>query len=152
MFVLFFIFWVILNGKFNLEIAIFGIAISAFMYWFICRYMDYSVKTEKKVIKNFFRGIAYIIVLIWEILKANVSVMKLIYSEKTEVEPELVYFKSNLKSDVSKIILANSITLTPGTVTVSLEGNEFCVHCLDKSLAEGIDSSVFVKMLKKMEQ
>ena len=49
------------------------------------------------------------------------------------------------------MILANSITLTPGTITVSLEGNDFYVHCLDKEFAEGIDSSAFVELLQKME-
>ena len=46
---------------------------------------------------------------------------------------------------------ANSITLTPGTITVSLTDNEYTVHCLDKELAEGISSSVFVKLLTKLE-
>ena len=47
--------------------------------------------------------------------------------------------------------MANSITLTPGTITVAIEGNEFVVHCLDKSFAEGIEDSVFVKLLQKMD-
>ena len=46
---------------------------------------------------------------------------------------------------------ANSITLTPGTITVSLSDDEYVVHCLDKELAQGIDSSVFVELLKRIE-
>jgi multicomponent Na+:H+ antiporter subunit E len=49
-------------------------------------------------------------------------------------------------------MLADSITLTPGTITVSLEGNEYVVHCLDKELAEGINTSVFVTLLKRLER
>ena len=52
----------------------------------------------------------------------------------------------------ARILLANSITLTPGTITVLLEEDEYVVHCLDKSLAEGINSSIFVSMLRKMER
>lgn len=52
---------------------------------------------------------------------------------------------------MAKVILANSITLTPGTITVSVEGDVFCVHCLDKELAEGIENSVFVQLLERME-
>ena len=48
-------------------------------------------------------------------------------------------------------MLANSITLTPGTITIKLEGSELVVHALDVELVEGIDESVFVKMLRKME-
>ena len=49
------------------------------------------------------------------------------------------------------MVLANSITLTPGTITVNLEGNEFYVHCLDKEFAEGMEQSIFVELLEKME-
>ena len=50
------------------------------------------------------------------------------------------------------MLLANSITLTPGTITVSVEDDRFCVHCLDKELAEGMEDSVFVKLLEEMEE
>ena len=50
------------------------------------------------------------------------------------------------------MLLANSITLTPGTITVSVEGNRFCVHCLDWELADGVEDSVFVELLKEMEE
>ena len=48
--------------------------------------------------------------------------------------------------------LANSITLTPGTITVSLKDDTYEVHCLDKGLSEGIEDSCFVKLLKEMEE
>ena len=68
-----------------------------------------------------------------------------------QVEPQLVHFTSDLKSEMAKVILANSITLTPGTITVSLEGSDFYVHCLDREFAEGMEHSVFVELLEKME-
>ena len=49
-------------------------------------------------------------------------------------------------------MLANSITLTPGTITVKLSGDEFSVHCLDKSLAVGLSDSIFVKLLMRIER
>ena len=58
---------------------------------------------------------------------------------------------TNLKSEVARVMLANSITLTPGTITVSLRGQELLVHCLDKSLAEGMENSEFVKLLEALE-
>ncbi|MDD5935225.1 MAG: Na+/H+ antiporter subunit E [Clostridiales bacterium] len=152
MYLLFFALWVILNGKLTLEIALFGIGISAAMYFFICKFMDYSPKTELRIAKNFFRGIHYVYVLVCEIFKANFQVMHLILSSKLEVEPTMYYFKTKLKKESSKVALANSITLTPGTITVTLEDDEYCVHCLDKELAEGMDSSIFVQLLTKMEE
>ena len=87
-----------------------------------------------------------------EILKANIGVMQLILSPKMEVEPKLVRFRTDLKTDLARVILANSITLTPGTITVTLEGDEYLVHCLDKSMAEGMDDSIFVYLLHQLEE
>ena len=67
------------------------------------------------------------------------------------MEPVIVKVHTNLKTETAKVILANSITLTPGTITVSLTGQELLVHCLDKSLAEGMEDSAFVKLLEEME-
>ena len=80
------------------------------------------------------------------------QLVKMIMSSKYEIEPVVVKFKTNLKTRPARILLANSITLTPGTITVSLSDDEYVVHCLDKSLAQGIDSSIFVELLEKMEE
>ena len=56
-----------------------------------------------------------------------------------------------MKSRAARVALANSITLTPGTITVALEEDELIVHALDVDLVRGIDDSVFVHMLRKME-
>ena len=56
-----------------------------------------------------------------------------------------------MKTSVGKAFLANEITLTPGTITVLLEDSEYVVHCLDESLAEGMDDSVFVELLTELE-
>ena len=93
----------------------------------------------------------YILILIIEVLKANRQVLHFIMTPKYQVEPQIVHFTSNLKTETARVILANSITLTPGTITVALEGNEFAVHCLDKEFAEGIENSVFAELLEKME-
>lgn len=151
-FLLFFAVWVILNGKVTLEICLFGLGISAALFYFICRYMDYSIRSEMllfRLIPLFFQ---YFWVLVQEIVKANVAVFKLIMSPELQPEPAIVYFDTDLKTGLAKVLLANSITLTPGTITVSVEDNRFCVHCLDKELAGGLEDSMFVELLKKIEE
>lgn len=152
MLILYFVLWVIFNGNFTLEIAIFGVIISAAMFAFTCKFMDYSINKEKQLFKNIFSILRYIIVLVIEIIKANFAVIHLILSEEEEVEPLLVSFKSDLSAPGYRSALANAITLTPGTITVLLENNVYTVHCLDETLAEGINKSVFVDMLTKMEK
>lgn len=63
-----------------------------------------------------------------------------------------VTFKTKLKSDFTRMLLANSITLTPGTITVSLKGDEYTIHCLDESLSEGLENSDFEKALMKLDE
>lgn len=152
MFFLFFALWVIFNGAVTLEICLFGIIIAAVMFAFICRFMDYSVTKEKMVLGHVFWMLRYICVLIREIAKANFTVVGMILSEKEELEPALVQFDVDLETSVGKALLANAITLTPGTITVMLDDSGYVVHCLDESLAEGMDRSVFVDRLKDMEQ
>ena len=79
------------------------------------------------------------------------AVLKIIISPELQPEPAIVYFDTDFKTGIAKVFLANSITLTPGTITVSVEENRFCVHCLDKELAEGLEDSVFVELLREME-
>lgn len=151
MYVIFFLIWIIFNGQFTLEIAAFGLVIAGAMYWFICKFMDYSPRSDLILCKRFFLLLHYIFVLLKEILKANAAVFKMVYSAKYQLEPAVVHFTTTLNSAFARILLANSITLTPGTITVSLNDNEYVVHCLDKELAQGIDSSVFVKLLERIE-
>lgn len=152
MYIIFFLIWIIFNGQFTLEIAAFGLVIAGVMYWFTCKFLDYNPGTDLKLGKMLFHILHYVFVLVKEIIKANFAVIRMITSSRYEIEPAVVRFKTDLKTTPARILLANSITLTPGTITVLLENDEYVVHCLDKSLAEGIDSSIFVTLLKKMER
>lgn len=151
MFVLFFLIWIIFNGQLTLEIAAFGIVIAGAIYLFICKFLDYSPRNDIILCKRFFLLLHYVFVLVVEILKANGAVFRMIYSAKYNIEPAVVHFKTTLHSTFARVLLANSITLTPGTITVSLKDDEYVVHCLDKELALGIDSSIFVKLLERIE-
>ena len=151
MFILFLIFWILLNARFTLEILIFGIFIAGAMYWLACRFLDFDIHRDILIIRSFFILLAWVFILIKEIIICNINVIRLVYSPKYIPEPAIVFFKVKFKSDIARVLLANSITLTPGTVTVSVDGDEFCVHALDKSFAEGIEDCSFVRILKKME-
>jgi len=152
MYFFFLLIWIVFNGRITPEIVLFGVILSAFIHLFFCRLMGYRPGADAKILRNFFRGIAYVLLLIAEVIKANIGVIKLVLSPKIEVDPVLVYFKTDLRSELSRVVLANCITLTPGTITCELsEDGVFAVHCLDKGMAEGIEESSFVRLLRKME-
>ncbi len=150
MFILLFLMWIILNGKFTLEIALFGLAFSGAIYYFMIKHLEH-VSNEFKLVKNFFRIVYYIIILVKEIALASFAVIKFILSRETEIQPQIVFFRVPLKHNFTKTMLANSITLTPGTITVNIVGDVFCVHAIDYTLAEDFENSIFVKLLKEME-
>lgn len=152
MLLLFFFIWIVFNGKITVEITLFGIVIAALVFTFICRFMDYSPQKEMVLYKRSLYLLGYVWVLGVEIVKANLAVIHMILTNREIMEPVIVRFRTNLKTDFAKVLLANSITLTPGTITVSLEEDEYLVHCLDNSLAEGMEDSIFVKMLEKIEE
>jgi len=152
MYVLFFLAWIIFNGNITLEIVIFGVVIAAIMFAFMCKFMDYSLKKEVNVYKKSVWFLAYIILLIREIIKANLAIIPKILTVEEEMEPCLVKFRTSLKSDFTRMLLANSITLTPGTITVALEGDEYTIHCLDTSLAQGLENSDFEKALVRLDE
>jgi multicomponent Na+:H+ antiporter subunit E len=72
-------------------------------------------------------------------------------TDREVVEPVVVEYRTRLKTGLGRVILANSITLTPGTITISLKGDKLVIHCLDQSMAEGMDDMIFEKLLEKME-
>ena len=151
MFLILFGLWVVFNGKWTTEIALLGIAVSGLIYAFTCAFIGLSPRKELHYLRNAGRGMAYLWLLLREIFKANWQVLRLIWSPRLEVEPELHTFHTKVKSDFGKAILANSITLTPGTITVHVRDDLFMVHCLDRELADGLEDSEFEQRLEKME-
>lgn len=152
MLLLFFLAWIVFNGRITLEILLFGAVIAGAMFAFLCKFMDYSIRKEWNLCRRVPLLCRYIWLLLKEIIFANLSVCRMILTRKETVEPVLVKVRADLKTETARVILANSITLTPGTITVSLTEEELLVHCLDKSLAEGMEDSPFVKLLQKLEE
>jgi multicomponent Na+:H+ antiporter subunit E len=152
MLALFFLVWVVFNGRLTLEIAVFGIAVAGAVFAFVCRFMDYSFRKEMRLYKMLPVFLRYLCCLVKEIFAANITVSRLLLNRKERMEPVLVRVRTDLKTEFAKVILANSITLTPGTITVSMTEQELLVHCLDKSLSDGMEDSVFVRLLEKMEE
>ena len=124
MYIILWLLWIVFNGKLTWEIGLIGAVICAALYWFICRFMGYGIKNEIRAVKKIGRILGYIVTVIIEVIKANGQVIHFILTSKYEVQPKLIRFKTDLKHEISRVSLANSITLTPGTITVSLEGDK----------------------------
>ena len=146
----FFILWIVLNGRVTLELLLLGIPIAAAVFLFARAAFGYFARTEWSVLKYAPLAIWYLVNLIVEIIKASLNVTAIILSPARRPDPVLIEFDSGLESEIQNVILANSITLTPGTITVKMEGSHFQVHCLIPEYADGIEESSFVKLLRRI--
>ena len=152
MFIVYFALWVILNGKWTTEIGVFGLAFAAVLYGFSCRFMGYSFKKDLHYLRRLPATLRYGATLLAEIFKANITVIRMILDRNFEPKSQLVHFESGLVELRHRVVLADSITLTPGTITCQLEGDRYLVHCLDEAMVDGLDNGVFVERLSEMEK
>lgn len=144
-------FWLALNGAIRIEIVVMGLMITGLVGYFSYKYTRISMGLEKLTFKKVVYIIDYIFVLLIEVVKSNISMIKLVLSPSyKEIRPRLAYINVDLKSRISRVALANSITLTPGTITIAMNGNDYLIHAIDASNLKGIEESIFVKKLKKM--
>ena len=150
MFILLWLFFVLLNGRLTLEIALIGAAVAGLALLFACRYAGWSLKSEKGFLRRLPRLLVYALYLLKEIAKANLTTLRRVYSRR-EVEPAIVTFRTPLKREWARVMLANSITLTPGTITLLLKDGELTVHCLDKRDADSLEGSGMEVRIAKME-
>jgi multicomponent Na+:H+ antiporter subunit E len=82
----------------------------------------------------------YLVWLLWNMVKANVQVAWIILHPRLPVDPAFIVFSTTMESDLARVVLANSITLTPGTITVDLKDHQFLVHALAPATASGLTS------------
>ncbi len=147
MWLLLFVLWMILNGRITLELIIFGVLIASGVCFGVGRMVGYSLKTDLWVMRSLPILLIYIPDLIFEIIRSALIVMKMVF-RADEPDPVIIEFHSGLRTQMQNVLLANSITLTPGTITVFQQGDHFVVHCLRREYGDGIESSSFVRLLR----
>ena len=151
LFVLLFALWLILNGRITTEILLFGIGVSALCYGAACALTGFSVKKDIALVKLAGGAAKLLLLLFAEVVKANLAVIRLVWRRK-KPESVVVAFDSPVVSSAARAALADSITLTPGTITAELSEGVYTVHCLDRGLSEGLTDGSVVRQLRKLEK
>ena len=152
MFFVFVILFVCFCGRVTAEVVLISLPVSAALFAFCCRFLGYSLRREIRFLKTLPLFIAYFFFLLGEIVQANLRLLRFVYSQKYVPEPCIVTFTTSLRSPFLRTVLADSITLTPGTITLDAEGNTLRVHCLDKSMSEGLRDAPFDTRLSRLEK
>ena len=152
--IMFFVVWVALTGTLRWDELVTGAAVSIILALFTFHiFTTEGLKnlTPKRVIC----GIVYFFpYLIWEMIKANLDVAYRVIHPKRPINPGIVKVKTRMKSDLGKTLVANSITLTPGTFTIDVIGDEMFIHWInvksqDVEEASKMIPGVFEKCLMK---
>ena len=146
--VLLLLMWLLLFGKVTAEILCFG-AVAVAAVYALAIALGYPWRKELKALRALPVALWYLGNLLWETLKAAAAVGRLALTPGAQPEPVLVEFRSGLQSEALNVILANSITLTPGTITVFQEHDRFLVHALREEYAAGIEDSSFIRILRR---
>ena len=146
----FLIFWSILAERVTTESSLVGLVIAGIIYMYV---KDSLEDTQPiKAVKVFPLWIVFLVQLISEIIVANIQVAIIVLSKEMPIGPEVVEYKTKIKSDLLKTILANSITLTPGTMSVDIKEDTMLIHCLSKRYAESLEGNAFEKTLLRIQE
>lgn len=141
MFFLLLILWVIFNGRLAIDVLVTGVVLSAAITWFGMRFCRWHITKSWKWSKFLPGMLSYCGLLVKEIIKSNLDVIRLILSPGLEekIHPQLVKMDVDLKNPFTRMLLANSITLTPGTITVRMHPDTYVVHALTPDMAVNQD-------------
>jgi multicomponent Na+:H+ antiporter subunit E len=138
--------WMALISKLDWQELICGILVCLIISYFGAHIYS-KLSLPPITLKGISFSLVYIIVLLWEIIKANFDVAYRVIHPKMPIKPGIVVIETQLKSDVAKMILANSITLTPGTFTLDVIGNKLLIHWINVK-TEDIDKATNLIGLK----
>lgn len=134
---LLFIFWIILTAALSAYELVLGAVCSALVavisFSILAHALDRRITPAVLMRFPFFA-----IRLGWEIVKANIDVARIILTPSLPIDPRIVEYRTYLPDDLPRTVFADSITLTPGTVTVELEEDTLYVHCLAAYHQEGL--------------
>ena len=125
--ILLFIMWMILTVNSELANILIGIGIS---FSIAILYIKMFTHSKMEIINPYYFGI-YILILIKNLIISNLQIAKRILSPDMRLNPAIVKIKTELKSDWKKLLLANSITLTPGTLTLDIKDDMLYIHILE---------------------
>ena len=142
-FVLLFALWVVLSGlldPFHLTLGLISCLIVTRISSDLL-FEDRSIGFRRRITQGA-RLSAYLLWLVWQIVLANIAVLKLAFSPRKGLQPQIVRYKTALQSDFEKFLLANSITLTPGTVTIKILGDTYYIHAINDAAAAGLDGEM----------
>lgn len=142
--------WLLLSGHF-FEPLMLGFGVASVLAVVFIAYRKEALDTEGHPVQLILRALAYWPWLLKEIVVANIDVAKAILRTPMAIKPTIFTVTGSQKSELGRVIYANSITLTPGTVTIDLVDDKLTVHALTKAGLEGVESGEMDRRVTRLE-
>lgn len=122
--------WLFASMSLQTDVLVTGVVVTALIALVFAMFSRvYSVvRWTPRIIFNYF---LYFGVFLWELIKANLNVMRLVFSPRIDIEPGIVRIETGLKTPMGRLALANSITLTPGTLVIDIENESLYIHWIN---------------------
>lgn len=141
-FVILYVFWLVLSGHFQLKYMLIG-AVLVGVVTYLTNDLFYAALQQgaslyaavSNIFRQIWRFLLYIPWLLSRIVMANVQVAMIVLNPKMPVAPALLVFKTTMLKGMARVTLANSITLTPGTITADLAKDTYVIHTIQPPLA-----------------
>ena len=141
--------WLLWSGHFEPILLGFGVFSCVFVTFLNKKMERYEGVSHENRLG--LRWIGYGPWLLWEIAKANWDVARIILKPSLPIKPRLMRIRASQKTDLAKVIYANSITLTPGTITLDVRDDKFLVHALSDEAAASLDTGEMDRRVSAME-
>jgi multicomponent Na+:H+ antiporter subunit E len=151
-FVAMFTFWVVLSGMFDAFHLTLGVISCLLVAHFSHELLFYGDDNQSWV-RGLWGFITYVPWLFYQIIIANMQVAYVVLHPRMFelIDPHVIRFKTKLKRPISKVIFAQSITLTPGTITVSIHDDEFSVYALTRNASESLPGEMETRVARALE-
>ena len=143
------IFWLLSSGNYSTLMISLGV-VSILFVLFIAHRMD-VVDHEAQAVHLSLKLPGYFLWLLKELILSNISVVKCVWLGNSSISPTLATIKATQKTDLGKVIYANSITMTPGTVTVDLLGDRLMVHALQRESIDQLNAGEMDRRITLLE-
>ncbi len=141
--------WLLLSDHYEPLFLVFGV-VTCSVAVFVSARMG-IVDRESVPVHLLWGALGYIPWLVWEVFKSNVRVARIILAPRLRVDPSIVHFRASQRTDLGRFIYANSITLTPGTVTTGIVGDDFEVHAIVQEEIDGTEENTMNRRVAVLE-
>ena len=153
-FLILMVLWIIFSGRFDAFHLVMGLIASALVTLFSGDLL-FTFHEPRRILGLWMRLAGYLPWLLYQIFRANLHVMALVFHPRMSerIDPKIITFDSRLKSDFARVLFANSITLTPGTITVDVTAlGRFSVHCIDEASGKNLPGEMEAKIASVFQE